>query len=339
MKHDTDILKRIKSYFMRRKSADEAHAFEREVEKDPFLYEAMEGFEGMLTSDIQQAMDELDDRLDAQSNKFIWTINWGIAASILAIFTMGISLYFSVFRNTGDHSVSESEGSQLYKVRDSDLMFDTLGRYAFDQSETATDSADNEDSMENSLVQTNQPVLTTPIEESRNDRRDKARTEENTYAWNDENDIAASDAIQPSEDAVEMESELEESAFLDESIAAMPQKEEAKRAVTIGATEAVSQSKARVSEESSSISVVKPIGGMVAYQSYLKKNLNSSEGMPTGTVVLTFELDRNGKPKKVSIAKSLCTACDAEAIRLLENGPKWESEDKKANGSVVIQFP
>jgi hypothetical protein len=339
MKHDTDILKRIKSYFMRRKSADEAHTFEREVEKDPFLYEAMEGFEGMLTSDIQQAMDELDDRLEAQSNKFIWTINWRIAASILAIFTIGISLYFSVFRNTEDHRMSESEDSQLYKARDTDLLFDTLGSYAFDQSETAADSIDNEDSMENSIAQSNQPVLTTPIEESRNDTRDKAKTEENTYAWESDNDVAASDAIQASEDAIEIEAELEESAFLDESIAAMPQKEEAKRAVTMGATEAISQSKARVSEESSSISVVKPIGGMVAYQSYLKKNLNSSEGMPTGTVVITFELDRSGNPKKISVAKSLCTACDAEAIRLVENGPKWESEDRKATGSVVIQFP
>lgn len=339
MKHDTDITKRIKSYFMRRKSADEAHAFEREVEKDSFLYEAMEGFEGMLTSDIQQAMDELDDRLDTQSNKFIWTINWGIAASVIALFTVGLSLYLTVFRNTDENRVSESKDSGEYKSRDSKLTFDTLGSYVFDQSEAATDSVDNEGTMGNSLAQTNQPVLTTPIQESRNDTRDKAKTEENTYAWKDENDMAASDPIQPSEDAVEVEAELEESAFLDESIAAMPQKEEAKRAVSMGATEAVSQSKARVSEESSSTSVVKPIGGMVAYQSYLKKNLNSSEGMPTGTVVLTFEIDRNGKPKKVSIAKSLCTACDAEAIRLLENGPKWESEDKKANGSVVIQFP
>jgi outer membrane biosynthesis protein TonB len=81
-----------------------------------------------------------------------------------------------------------------------------------------------------------------------------------------------------------------------------------------------------------------PKGGMAAYQAYLKKNLKTYGGMPQGSVSLTFELDRSGSPKKISVAKSLCTACDAEAIRLIENGPTWEANDSKEPVSIKVNF-
>jgi len=34
----------------------------------------------------------------------------------------------------------------------------------------------------------------------------------------------------------------------------------------------------------------------------------------------------------------LCTACDAEAMRVIENGPKWNVNERKERVSVTISF-
>lgn len=78
---------------------------------------------------------------------------------------------------------------------------------------------------------------------------------------------------------------------------------------------------------------------MASYRQYLNNNLQKSEGMPSGTVIVTFEFDKDGKPKKVEVAKSLCTACDAEAKRLIENGPAWDVEDRKERATIEVVFP
>jgi hypothetical protein len=53
--------------------------------------------------------------------------------------------------------------------------------------------------------------------------------------------------------------------------------------------------------------------------------------------VLSFEINKNGNPKKIKVDQSLCALCDEEAIRLLVQGPKWKYiNDKKS--VVTIQF-
>jgi len=39
---------------------------------------------------------------------------------------------------------------------------------------------------------------------------------------------------------------------------------------------------------------------------------------------LEFTIDKYSIPAKIKIIKSLSGSCDDEAIRLLENGPKWK---------------
>ena len=199
MKHDSDILKRIKSYFMRRKSADEAHAFEREAEKDAFLYEAMEGIEGMLTSDLQQAMDELDDKLDAKTiSKF--TVNWQMAASVLALVAVGGSiLIFTLNSDDAEGTMSSNESNQNYEPRQDTVNFDTLGSYVFEYTQPITDSLEPDDfSAEPEFAaNTEQTVQTTPIPEEP-ERRDFA-TNELDIATDDDESIADAAVAEPTE--------------------------------------------------------------------------------------------------------------------------------------------
>lgn len=68
-----------------------------------------------------------------------------------------------------------------------------------------------------------------------------------------------------------------------------------------------------------------PVGGRKAYRKYLKENLRiptGSEG-ERGKVVVGFTVTASGKVSEVKVLKSLCPACDAEAVRLVEEGPAW----------------
>ena len=56
-----------------------------------------------------------------------------------------------------------------------------------------------------------------------------------------------------------------------------------------------------------------------------------------GTISLKFNINNNGRPEKIKVNQSLNTACDNQAIQLLNDGPNWNnSRNKKA--AVQITF-
>jgi outer membrane biosynthesis protein TonB len=55
-----------------------------------------------------------------------------------------------------------------------------------------------------------------------------------------------------------------------------------------------------------------------------------------GTVKVSFEINSSGEPVNLQVEKSLCEKCDAEALRLLKEGPKWKRKTKR--GKVSFMF-
>ena len=48
-----------------------------------------------------------------------------------------------------------------------------------------------------------------------------------------------------------------------------------------------------------------------------------------GNVTLKFNVNKNGKPEKIKVEQSLDKTCDDQAIKLLNEGPKWNGSLKK----------
>ncbi|GHU89343.1 hypothetical protein FACS1894155_06110 [Bacteroidia bacterium] len=73
-----------------------------------------------------------------------------------------------------------------------------------------------------------------------------------------------------------------------------------------------------------------PLMGMKAYQRYIRDNMirptDSECAGKKGTVVLVFFIDAKGNPTNIVIKKSICISLDMEALRLLQQGPKWTTE-------------
>lgn len=88
-------------------------------------------------------------------------------------------------------------------------------------------------------------------------------------------------------------------------------------------------------------STLQPVTGLQKFNEYVKENIKAptdSEGKNyKGKVVLSFEINKKGDPKKIKVEQPLCKPCNEEAKRLLLLGPKWKYINNERQ-KVTIEF-
>ena len=87
---------------------------------------------------------------------------------------------------------------------------------------------------------------------------------------------------------------------------------------------------------------VQPLIGWELYRQYLELNMRKPKNEPilNGIVVVSLQVDRNGKLANFKIRKGLTEAYNAEAIRLIKEGPEWRgaNDGKTKELSVEVIF-
>lgn len=81
--------------------------------------------------------------------------------------------------------------------------------------------------------------------------------------------------------------------------------------------------------------------GWDEYNKYIERNkrIDSLEASVQGEVVLSFTVSKAGGLSNFNIEKSLGKKYDAEALRLVREGPRWRVlKNKKARAKVIIPF-
>ncbi len=326
---------------MRRRVAEDAHAFEREVEQDPFLYEAIEGFEDLHVSDIQQALDELDDRLDRKTRRRI-VIPWKMVAGVAAIIGVGVAL-FSVLPMSGDGNMAnestpaeaETEATQGpdYKPRYVQPSFSVLEAPEVEAIATADSTETVPDEMEEAVALAEPVVIPAQEETQRSERVAPTNADsKNQYRQVAKESADASTDIADADDGgttTNAESEVGISADFAMEETAAPSK----------AIEQLSVSSEKSTPQNArTASTATPSNGMKAYRQYLSDGVKKADDMPRGSVVVSFEFDKNGQPRKVKVERSLCSSCDKQAIKLIENGPNWIAPDRKQRMTIEVPF-
>jgi TonB family protein len=86
-----------------------------------------------------------------------------------------------------------------------------------------------------------------------------------------------------------------------------------------------------------------PAGGWIEYNNYLSSNIRFPEDARQknihGEVEITVKLNSNGDVSQVKVDKPLSPECDAEAIRLVKEGPKWDVKNtKKKKIKIKVKF-
>lgn len=82
-----------------------------------------------------------------------------------------------------------------------------------------------------------------------------------------------------------------------------------------------------------------PVIGYTPFYTYLKNNIKHPTDQCTGIkgkVLIEFSIDESGSPILFTIEKSLCISCDLEAIRVIREGPKWSPSNDRV--AVEVEF-
>jgi outer membrane biosynthesis protein TonB len=72
---------------------------------------------------------------------------------------------------------------------------------------------------------------------------------------------------------------------------------------------------------------VEPVTGWTAFAKYIQSNMQRPAGGLHGTVGTNFIVAPDGTISDVTVVKSLHPDYDKEAVRLLQNGPKWKASN------------
>ncbi|HEY0679031.1 MAG TPA: carboxypeptidase-like regulatory domain-containing protein [Chitinophagaceae bacterium] len=84
-----------------------------------------------------------------------------------------------------------------------------------------------------------------------------------------------------------------------------------------------------------------PVIGWDEYKNYLQKNkrIDSANKALTGEVVVSFLVGVNGRLSGFKVEKSLSKFHDADAIRLIQEGPQWKLlKGKRTRARVIIPY-
>ncbi|HEY0896327.1 MAG TPA: hypothetical protein VGE15_07230 [Sphingobacteriaceae bacterium] len=84
-------------------------------------------------------------------------------------------------------------------------------------------------------------------------------------------------------------------------------------------------------------SAVSPVNGWDAYDRYIRNNINTGVRGKAGKVVLELTV-RNRRPENVTVVSGLSPERNAEAIRLVRNGPSWQLSGKEAGTVRLVVF-
>ena len=260
----------------------EINRLEREAMKDPFLADALEGYD-KVRGNHEVRIKKMQDKISAQTRQVNHTpYYWAIAAGILLVIGIGGGYFlWDRFNQPETMLVAESISKPLDTTASENL-----------QEKTIIDS----------LVADYSPKKSSDIQDK------QAKT------------VIIQDEKMQNKPEMEMQSE---------TVADL--KEYSPAAAALAESKTL---------KTDTIITPRPVIGMKAYNEYLKANLVRPTDEEckdvTGTVTLSFSIDRNGRPYNIRIIQSLCPLADWEAMRLVKKGPLWTVSESIATVNVYF---
>ncbi|MDR3338598.1 MAG: hypothetical protein LBT25_00635 [Candidatus Symbiothrix sp.] len=324
------------NYILNFRQGKEAHDFERESMEDPFLYKAIEGYDG-VAEDQEKNIEKLRNRIysgihskkeihsavvkpvkkeSTQSvfNKRIPLRMWGILACFLLIIALFISLFLienSNKTNTDKIVFSKPADTIINPIENTDSKtIDIPKKKPEKESSESNESSESKESKEPKQVSPAppaSPASSAPPASS-----------------------ASSDAY-----AKYIQSLSQKTASIDDDLQAISVKYARNSSKATSPTNKdLKISQAELDQLDAKISGRPfPSVGENAYQDYLKKNrkqLTSADCIQAkGKVVLLFSVNERGRPYNIKLLRSLCKEADKEAVRLLADGPVWTKGSKE----------
>ena len=376
---------RLSDYIQGLRKGKEAHRLEKESMKDPFLADAIDGYnqvEGNHEQRIEQLRIQISTRSPKKRNTY--AIIWSVAACLVIGF--GISSYFLFLKETPEPVIPIIPQKEIALVPTKTKTDSTP------ISPVSMKQADKKDIIAKSRTTISKPpsapITTMPMEEETSDQMVAATDEEviMTTGASDPESVKkmriAKMAVIPTNDIIKGKvTDQKGEPLIGASVMykgtnigtvtdvngefSLLKKAENKQLtaqyigydpvevpVDTSRTMLIAMNEDQkglsevvvvghgVNKKANKDNTPQPVDGKRKYLKYLKKNLvrptDETCAQVKGKVVLTFLVNRDGRPFHIKVKKSLCESSDKEAIRLVQEGPDWTYGNKQAE--VTVKF-
>lgn len=344
----------IKKYLAGELSPAEMHAMEKAALDDPFLADAMEGMQSLQSSgnasfdaDVAALKQRLQNRTTGKRRTVIFLSNtrwWQVAAVVLVVVAIGIT-YPYLFKQTGRPAmIAKTERADSAQAL-TEAPAATPGTEAIKEPSVAKDKATAMAAPPEDL----HPNSSSP-KKKRRDAGIAAGAERKAagVAATGDQPVAANkvqsaptavfkDTGKQSEPIAKTGNEAEKTdTGKNKDLARQSQKDTHldDEVVVVGYGK-----RSRKAFANKEVQNAEPVAGWEAYRKYLKENRKAPQDSLKGEVVVSFRVKRDGKLSGFNIEKSLGPDYDAEAIRLIKEGPAWKVlKGKKARITVAVEF-
>ena len=376
---------RLSDYIQGLRKGKEANRLEKESMKDPFLADAIDGY-NQVEGNHEQRIEQLRIQISARSTKKrnTYAIIWSVAACLVIGF--GISSYFLFLKETPEPVIPIIPQKEIALVPTKTKTDSTP------ISPVSMKQADKKDIIAKSRTTISKPpsapITTMPMEEETSDQMVAATDEEviMTTGASDPESVKkmriAKMAVIPTNDIIKGKvTDQKGEPLIGASVMykgtnigtvtdvngefSLLKKAENKQLtaqyigydpvevpVDTSRTMLIAMNEDQkglsevvvvghgVNKKANKDNTPQPVDGKRKYLKYLKKNLvrptDETCAQVKGKVVLTFLVNRDGRPFHIKVKKSLCESSDKEAIRLVQEGPDWTYGNKQAE--VTVKF-
>ena len=378
---------KLLDYIRGLRKGKEAHRLEKESMQDPFLADAMDGY-NQVEGNHEQRIEKLRMQVSAHSakKKNTYAITWSIAACLVIGF--GISSYFLFLKKSMTDEVFIAEESVPAKLPET-----TTPATPTNPATPAAPVTPRADKKEMSASAVIEPMMEEALEQTA-ELQEVAATMDTSESVSDKKMRMAKVVTPPNSNIIQGKVTDEKGepiigasvAYKGTNIGTITNmngefslvKKEGKKQLTaqfIGYDPveipvdtsqtmliAMNENKQTLNEvvvvgygtnknkKSTTVVTAKeqadkditpqPVIGKRKYQKYLKENLvrptDEKCAQVKGKVVLTFLVNKEGRPFYIKVKESLCESSDKEAIRLIQEGPDWIYGNKSAE--ITVKF-
>lgn len=352
----------IRRYLQNEMNSAERNAFERQMQKDPFLAEAVDGLSAFYSEEIFTDIQLLKAKIQ-KSNRSNRRYIWYAAASVLVI-VVSTFLLFNLEEKTNpvltENVVKVESGSPKKVIPEPQ----NLQKNETEQKKNAVPQEEvkvMEDELEIADTEADKAPIVPNIQNGVSPDLAEQKQLKKAFAINENLEVTKFDTSSKNR-----KSAVSEDKFLMQKVSAdeiqvakpalakqkaMPAASESTRMLSLdskadtalnevvvigcGTRQEKSVTGAVAVPETSARTNGKaiPVNGWDAYNEYLSTELQHPKtGSPTKKVVvrLSFVVDETGKPGSFNILHSDDNNYNDEAIRIIENGPGWISSVKNS---------
>lgn len=339
----------IRWYLQDRMTEAERHAFEREMQRDPFLADAVEGFSGKDSNLVFTDLANIRNRVEKpkKNRRFILYA----AASVLLLIVSSVVLFnmqenvipvVSESKNQEEVKITEKTTIEKSAIKAPQQIISERTRQEKEITIVENELIVEDFEMKSNLVDENNAINSTELisvnEEAPKETPQHGRKVEfsKTVANSSESIVVSTPIILDSSKAAPAKSVKKADAVMLDS-----EKLEEVVVVGYGIQKKSSQTGAVSSVKSKQVidGKASPVGGWEAFNEYLKTELQSPNiGSPSEKTIvkLSFVVSSTGNKEQFEILKGENDRYNEEAIRIITDGPAWIPEIKNGIPEISV---